>query len=79
MFEVLFFAIIFSILIGVWASNWGRSGLLWFFLALIISPLISGIILLIIGKSDAGKAAEIESTAQKAAAIEKRKSELLQD
>tara|TARA_R110000851_G_scaffold333531_1_gene514857 strand:+ start:38719 stop:39015 length:297 start_codon:yes stop_codon:yes gene_type:complete len=43
--------LIICIVIGVWAGSWGRNGFLWFLLALIISPLISGIILLIAGSS----------------------------
>ena len=76
MMDILIFLIIFSALIGYWASNWGRNGWLWFFIALVISPLISAIILLIIGRD---KETAIEAEAQKAAAIEKRKAELLRD
>ena len=74
--DILIFLIIFSALIGYWASNWGRNGWLWFFVALLISPLISGIILLIIGRD---KEVAIEAEAQKAAAVEKRKKELLDE
>ena len=74
--DILIFLIIFSALIGYWASNWGRNGWLWFFVALLISPLISAIILLIIGRD---KEVAIEAEAQKAAAVEKRKKELLNE
>lgn len=74
--DILIFLIIFSALIGYWASNWGRNGWLWFFVALLISPLISAIILLIIGRD---KETAIEAEAQKAAAVEKRKKELLDE
>jgi phosphotransferase system glucose/maltose/N-acetylglucosamine-specific IIC component len=81
--DILIFLIIFSGLIGYWASNWGRNGWLWFFVALLISPLISAIILLIMGRDDTAKADKeaetIEAEAQKAAAIEKRKKELLDE
>jgi hypothetical protein len=40
-----------SILVGVFASSKKRSGIGWFFLSLIISPLITFIILLVIGFS----------------------------
>ncbi len=46
--EVIFFLIVFSVLVGVWANNRGRNGLLWGFSALIISPIISAIILAVI-------------------------------
>jgi hypothetical protein len=38
---------------GVVANNKGRSGVGWFFLAFLISPLIAGIIVLVIGPGDA--------------------------
>lgn len=74
--DILIFLLIFSALIGYWASNWGRNGWMWFFIALVISPLISAIILLIIGRD---KETAIEVEAQKAAAVEKRKKELLDE
>ena len=76
-------ALIFSSLVVYWANNWGRNGWLWFVLALFISPLITAIILLIMGRDGTAKqekeANDIEAEAQKAAAIEKRKAELLKD
>jgi len=48
---VIIFWIFLSILVGVFASSKKRSGLGWFFLSLIISPLITFIIILIIGQS----------------------------
>ena len=72
--DILLFLIIFSALVGYWANNWGRNGWVWFFLALIISPLITSIALLIMGKDSA---LAIEDEAQKSAAVEKRKKELL--
>ena len=81
--DIIILALIFSALVGYWANNWGRNGWLWFFVALLISPLISAIILLIIGRDGTAKAekeaSDIEAEAQKAAAIEKRKAELLKD
>lgn len=47
---------VFAILIGVWAGAWGRSGFAWFIIALILSPLIAAIILLIAGKTGRGSA-----------------------
>ena len=79
--DIILIALVLSGLVGYWANNWGRNGWLWFVVALFISPLISAIILLIIGRDGTAKetkeAADIEAEAQKQAAIEKRKAELL--
>ena len=79
--DILIILIIFSALVGYWANNWGRSGWLWFFIALLVSPLITAVILLFMGRSGAAKEAKnaeaIEAEAQKQAAVEKRKAELL--
>lgn len=74
--EILIFLIFWSALIGYWASNWGRSGWIWFFVSIIISPIITAIILLIMGKDND---TAIESAAQQAAAIERRKNELMSE
>lgn len=39
---------LFALLVGILASNRGRSGVGWFFLALLISPLIAGILVLLL-------------------------------
>ena len=79
--DILIFLVIFSALIGYWANNWGRNGWLWFFIAVLISPLVTSIILLFMGRDGTAKEAKdaeaIEAEAQKQAAIEKRKAELL--
>ena len=71
----------FSALVGYWANNWGRNGWLWFVVALLISPLITAIILAVMGRDGTAKAekdsADIEAEAQRLAAIEKRKAELM--
>ena len=81
--DIIIFLVIFSALIGYWANNWGRNGWLWFFIALLISPLITAIVLLFMGRDGTAKEAKdaeaIEAEAQKAAAIEKRKKELLKE
>jgi len=81
--DIIILLVIFSALIGYWANNYGRNGWLWFLIALLISPLITAIILLFMGRDGDAKAKkesdEIEAEAQKAAAIEKRKSELLDE
>jgi hypothetical protein len=79
--DILIIAVILSALIGYWANNWGRNGWLWFVIALFVSPLISGVVLLIMGRDGTAKetkdSAVIEAEAQRQAAIEKRKLELL--
>ena len=79
--DILILLIIFSALVGYWANNYGRNGWLWFFIAILISPLITAVILLIMGRGGEAKAKQesdnIEAEAQKQAAIEKRKAELL--
>ena len=81
--DILIFLVIFSALIGYWANNWGRNGWLWFVIAVLVSPLITAVILLIIGRDGTAKEAKdaeaIEAEAQKAAAVEKRKAELLKE
>ena len=47
----IIFYIIFSIVVGAAASNRGRSGIGYFFLSLIISPLITIIIILVLGEN----------------------------
>ena len=81
--DILIFLIIFSALIGYWANNWGRNGWLWFVVAVLISPLITAVVLLFMGRDGTAKEAKdaeaIEAEAQKAAAVEKRKAELLKE
>jgi hypothetical protein len=55
----LFFWIAFSIAIGAVAGKYGRSSLGWFFLALLISPLLAILFLLIAGKTPEQKAKEM--------------------
>ena len=52
--EYVFFWIVFAVIVGVAANTRGRSGLGWFALAVIISPLLSGLLLLALprGKPD---------------------------
>jgi heme A synthase len=79
--DILIFLIIFSALVGWWANKLGRNGWLWFVVAVLISPLITAVILLFMGRAGEAKikqeADNIEAEAQKQAAIEKRKAELL--
>jgi hypothetical protein len=46
---IVFFWLAFSVLVGLFASiRRGRSGVGWFFIAAVISPLIAGLLLLIL-------------------------------
>ena len=56
--EIFFFLIFFAALCGVWANNQGRNGLGWGVAALLISPLIVALILLVKGKTLEKKAEE---------------------
>lgn len=46
----LFFWLGLSLIIGIGAGSLGRAGLGWFFLAVLISPLLAGLLLLAIGR-----------------------------
>ena len=48
-----FFWFVFSIFVGIIASAKGRSGIGWFVLAIVISPLIAVIVLLLAGENKA--------------------------
>ena len=79
--DIILIAVVLSALVGYWANNWGRNGWLWFVVALLISPLITAIVLMVMGRDGTAKAekdsADIEAEAQRLAAIEKRKAELM--
>lgn len=45
--EIVFFWLILAILVGVFASKRGRSGILWFLISILTSPLIGVLILLL--------------------------------
>ena len=57
---VFFLWVVFSFLVLAVASSKGRSGCAWFFISLIISPLIAIIILACMGDSDEKKEKEIK-------------------
>ena len=57
---VIIFLAFFAVLIGIWANNWGRSGLGWGFGALLFSPLLAALVLLVVGKTDAKKTEEFK-------------------
>jgi hypothetical protein len=48
---IIIFWIGLSMAVGAWASGRDRNGFGWFFLALLISPLLAGIFLLIAGQA----------------------------
>jgi uncharacterized membrane protein AbrB (regulator of aidB expression) len=56
--EFLIFLVIFSVGVGAWANAWGRNGWGWGAAALLLSPLLTGIVLLIAGKTIEKKAEE---------------------
>jgi phosphotransferase system glucose/maltose/N-acetylglucosamine-specific IIC component len=46
--EIVGFWIAFAVIVGIAASRRGRSGLGWFLLALVISPVIAGLLVLVL-------------------------------
>ena len=74
---VIFFMIMFSIIIGIWANKRGRTGFGWGIIALLISPLIAGIILVILTnlkeEQDLEDAAKEEQDKQEKAAEQEAK------
>ena len=57
--EFLIGWVVFTILVGVMASNYGRSVIGWVLLSLVLSPLIGFVGLLVAGKSDDARMATI--------------------
>src|SRR5215472_2543056 len=55
MILLVFFWLVFSLIIGFIARAYNRSGLIWFVLALVLSPLVAGILLLLLPRSRAGQ------------------------
>ena len=49
--SIIFWWIILAILVGVYAGKQGRSGIGYFFLAVLLSPIIAFVILLIAGEN----------------------------
>lgn len=49
--EILILLVLFSAAIGYWANNLGRNGWAWGLVALLLSPLLVGIVLLFVGKT----------------------------
>jgi hypothetical protein len=49
---MILIALCLSAFVGIFASKYNRNGFLWFLLSLFISPILSVVILLIVGKND---------------------------
>jgi len=49
--EILVFWVILSVLVAAWARGMGRSFIWWLILALVLSPLLAGVLLLLCGPS----------------------------
>lgn len=46
----VFFWIGLSVIVGVLAAKYGRSGIGWIFASLIFSPLLAGLVVLVLGR-----------------------------
>lgn len=53
--EIFAFWALLALLVGALASSFGRNGFGWFLIALVLSPLIGGIALLVAGKNGAAQ------------------------
>ena len=60
----LFFWLAFAIVVAVAASNKGREPFGWFFLALLLSPLLAGLFLLVSSDLKKEKEAQLKSEAE---------------
>jgi hypothetical protein len=49
--EIIAFWVILALVVGYGATRKGRSGVGWFLLSVLVSPLIAGILLIIVGQS----------------------------
>jgi hypothetical protein len=52
--EWVFFWLIFAIVVGVAANTRGRSGFLWFLIAVVLSPILAGLLVLALPKIASG-------------------------
>lgn len=48
---IVIFLVIFSGVIGAVASGQNRSGIGWFFISMLLSPLVAGILLAVVGEA----------------------------
>lgn len=63
--------IVFSFAIAIFANRYGRSDVGYFLLSLVLSPLLTGILLLALGKTPKAKAREMVRLRKELEAIEK--------
>ena len=54
MVELLLVAFFLALVVGHWADSWGRDRLEWTLLLCFLSPLVGGILLLIVGRKAVG-------------------------
>ena len=52
MAEIILVWLVFSVIVGVAANTRGRNGARWFFISMLISPLIAGLFVLALGRSE---------------------------
>jgi hypothetical protein len=52
MAEIILVWLVFSVIVGVAANERGRNGAGWFFISMLISPLIAGLFVLALGRSE---------------------------
>jgi hypothetical protein len=75
----LFFIVLVAVVTG-WARAWGRSGVVYFILAAILSPFLRALILIVHGKSPEKKAEQLLLTetalANKRFELENKRAEL---
>lgn len=62
--EFIGFWVLLSIVVGVAASSRDRSGFGWFVLALLISPLIAGLLVLALGRPAVARSPYVDETGQ---------------
>lgn len=60
--ELFLFWLALSVIVGVAASNRARSGFLWWLLALVISPILAGLLLLAVGRGKSSATGEAAAT-----------------
>ncbi|WP_274788766.1 zinc ribbon domain-containing protein [Salmonella enterica] len=63
--EIFVFLLLLSVLVGVFASKRGRSGIGWFLVSVVLSPLIAFIILLVIRDIASEERAQLEAYRRK--------------
>jgi hypothetical protein len=62
MLSILFFWLVLAIIVGVAAGSRGRNGLGWFLLAMVLSPLLAGLLVLALPKTKSQYELHVERT-----------------